>query len=131
MKKAINTETVEFEVVTGGKDRFFFPTSNRFKGKKISGIEFLPGSTGQKTLSGNPIATASQLQNVYLTLDVNGREPVKDYPAALLTREALNGQIMEFEEIVVSEAKSGITISDLSAFSATVTSVVLIIYYKD
>ena len=131
MKKAINTETIEFEVQTGGKDKFNFPTSNRFKDRKITGIEFLPGSTGQKTLSGNPIATASQLQNVFLTLDIAGAQKVKDYPASLLTREALNGGIMEFEDIVISEAKSGITVSDLTGFSATATAVVIIVYFKD
>lgn len=129
--KTANSELIEFSVTDTGKDKILFPQENRFRDREITGIEFISGSSGQKALSGNPISTANQLQNVFLTLDIQNVEKVKEYPAALLTRQSTNGQVMQFDSVVVNASKSMIIVSDLAAFSSTPTSVCMIVYFKD
>lgn len=123
-----NSETIEF--VVSDRDKILFPTENRFRGKEITGIEFVSGNSGQTTLTGRPMATANQLQNVFLTLDVDGQEKIKDFPANMMTRASLNGRIIPLNGMKVNASKSLITISSLTAFTASETSVVMIVYFK-
>ena len=125
-----NSETIEFEITTGGKSKIMFPTENRFKGRKITGIEFVSGASGQKSLNGNSMATIANLQNVFLTLDIKGAEKVKDLPASLMHRGSTGGRIIQFDNAEVNPSKSFVSVSDMSGVTSTL-SIVMVVYFND
>lgn len=106
-----NYMLVQIDLATG-KTRFNFPKDvNELRGRKIHQFEFIDSTLAAKTPNDVDNSDSTNYGKMYVTLQIEGREAVKNRPAGTLIAANRNGNVPNLGGVVVDWDKSFIDLS--------------------
>lgn len=133
--KITNVETIEIVLDGSRKNYSLSQLQDLLKGKKLIDIEVLanigfPGEMFILSPNGNILAGLNPLLSAYLTINVKGKEMVKNIPLLLLSKQAKTGYLRPtFDSLEPDWAKSHILLADTPGEKGN--SIMLTIYFND
>lgn len=125
-----NAEAVEVKITSTSQTRFQFPISENLRGKKVVGVETYKVADVSVSPLGNALCNATALAKGSLTLQVEGKERIKDIPLASLIASNNNGLIKTIKPAIVSLEKSYVTFANTTGLVANET-VLFMFYFED
>lgn len=128
MNKIKNCESIEIPIIAGTK-KYKLPTQTNFRGKKITAIECIPGEIMTYSALSRSIIGNDGLKLGMLTLDVQGKEKVKQVPLRTLSRQMNNQRPFEFDNFIINNDKSYVEFSNPE--SVDNQSLVLMFFFED
>ncbi|MEI6122280.1 MAG: hypothetical protein WCQ95_01495 [Bacteroidota bacterium] len=129
MKPIQNIELIEIQFVQG-INKYKIPTQTNFKGKKIVGIEAHGSDTALYSPLGREIEVIGTIGG-YLSLDVAGREKVKQMPLMALN-PGLNIFPRPFEGLIINNDKSYIELPAITVDATMAAkSILLLFFFED
>ena len=137
--KITNVETIEIVLDGSRKNYSLSQLQDLLKGKKLIDIEVIAnissfGKAEDETFilspNGNKLAGINPLISAYLTINVKGKEMVKNIPLLLLSKQAMTGYLRPtFDSLEPDWAKSHILLADTPGVKGD--SIMLTIYFND
>lgn len=117
------------EVVLSQKTNNPFPVDTFLDGKTIVGIEAFSATQISTSPNGNTVANGDMLKMGFLSLDVDGSQPIQNLPLPTLVTSNNNGVMKEFENLKLRLNKSYISFPTPSRLTAG--EVILLNFYYE
>lgn len=108
-----NTENVEI-VLSSLRQKYLLPSQNNFREKKVRDI--ILNTEMKFAPSGRQIHDSTVFSKAFLTLDIKGKEKIKQLPLFNLV-DNMNIAGRRFDNIVINPDKSYIEISEMSGIN--------------
>lgn len=130
LKPIQNCELIEIKIANATSGRWAFPISENLKGKKLVALEVFQVAKVAIAPSGNAVINATAFKNALLTLQLNGKEKVKDMPLVAFEAASNNGLIKQLEAYNIDLQKSYVSFTTQTGVVAN-ESIIFAFYYLD
>jgi hypothetical protein len=124
-----NCELIEIKIANTTNSRWAFPFSENLKGKKVTALETYQVANVAKAPSGNDLINATAFMDAFLTLQVSGKEKIKEIPLVSFVASSNNGLIKTIEPDVIDLQKSYVSFSQQTNVVAN-ESIIFAFYFE-
>ena len=129
LQKIKNCELVEIKIANTTSSRWAFPFSENLKGKKVIGLETYQLANVAKAPSGNALINATAFKDAFLTLQITGKEKIKEIPLVGFVASSNNGLIKTLEPAEIDLQKSYVSFSQTTNLAAN-ESIIFAFYFE-
>lgn len=125
-------DNIELVVIKtkAGITKIAFPVVENLRNKAIIGIETWKVGTVPKSPLGNATINDTAFNKGFLTLNIDGKEKIKDFPLQALVIANNNGVMKRFNQLKINDQKSYVSFSDSTGI-VTDEVVLLAFYFED
>lgn len=124
-----NCELVEVKIANTSSSRIAFPFTENMKGKKVQAVETYQLTNVAKAPSGNALINATAFKDAFLTLQVKGKEKIKEVPLISFTTSYNDGLIKTLEPDTIDLQKSYVSFSQTANLVAN-ESMIFVFYFE-